>query len=568
MQSKTLANGTMGQTDWTSINWKKAHRIVRNLRQRIFKAAKAGDTKKVRQLQKLLLRNYSNTLVSVRRVTQVNAGKYTAGVDKVIVKTPEARSRLIDEVQKHQAWRIQPARRVYIPKANGKQRPLGIPTILNRVHQARVKNALEPEWEARFECCSHGFRPGRGCHDAIMHVYSLSKSIGRRKWVVDADIKGAFDNIDHDFLLKAIGDFPAKELIRQWLKAGYVDRNVFNETTAGTPQGGIISPLLANIALHGLEDALQVRRNSTGSPVSPRALVRYADDFVVFCDTREVAEQAIKELQEWLAVRGLSLSEEKTRIVHLTEGFDFLGFNVRLYRNASSKTGLKPLVKPSKKSVLQLKERLRAEWKNMHGSNALAVIHQITPIIRGWANYYRIGNSKQTFKMLDMHMFNKAVQWAKRQHRNKAWNHISNKYWGEWNQSRKDKWVFGDRETGIYLHKFSWVSIKRHVMVKGTSSKDDPALREYWLKREFRGLSDLTSNKRMLMAKQRCLCPQCGQSLLNGEQVYEVHSIEDKNNPQTELVDNRQLVHFYCHQQLLKMASKKRSAKQEDLQCD
>mgnify|MGYP002623836093 CR=1 FL=1 len=565
MQSNTLANRTMGQTDWSSINWKKANRIVRNLRQRIFKAAKAGDLKKVRQLQKLMLRNYSNTLVSVRRVTQANAGKYTAGVDRVIVKTPEARSRLIDEVQKHQSWRIQPARRVYIPKANGKQRPLGIPTILNRVHQARVKNALEPEWESRFECCSHGFRPGRGCHDAIMHVYSLSKSIGRRKWVVDADIKGAFDNISHDFLLKAIGDFPAKELIRQWLKAGYVDKNVFHETTAGTPQGGIISPLLANIALHGLEAALGVHRQKSGSPISPRAVVRYADDFVVFCDTQEIAEQTINELQVWLSERGLSLSEEKTRIVHLTEGFDFLGFNIRLYRNASSKAGLKPLVKPSKESIRKLKDRLRAEWKSLHGSNALAVVHRMTPIIRGWANYFRIGNSKQTFKLLDMHMFNKAVQWAKRQHRNKAWNHISNKYWGQWNKYRNDKWVFGDKETEIYLEKFSWFSIKRHVMVKGASSKDDPSLREYWLKREFRGLSDLTKDKRILMAKQRCLCPHCGQSLLDGEQIFDTHLIEDKKNPEREQLENRRLVHFYCHQQILKAASKMRPAKQEVL---
>lgn len=551
----------MGHTDWTSIDWKKANRIVRNLRQRIFKAAQAGDLNKVRQLQKLMLRCYSNTLVSVRRVTQVNAGKYTAGVDKVIVKTPEARNGLIDEIQKHQPWRIHPTRRVYIPKSNGKLRPLGIPTILDRAHQARVKNALEPEWEARFECCSHGFRPGRGCHDAIMHVYSLSKSTGRRKWVVDADIKGAFDNISHDFLLNAIGSFPAKHLIKQWLKAGYVDKDVFHETSAGTPQGGIVSPLLANIALHDMESALGVHRQKCGSPISKRAIVRYADDFLVFCDTREIAEQTIKDLQVWLAERGLSFSEEKTRIVHLTEGFDFLGFNIRLYRNASSKTGLKPLVKPSKKSVQTLKDRLRLEWKNLHGSNAGTAIHRLTPIIKGWANYFRIGNSKQTFNHLDMYMFHKSIQWAKRQHANKSWNDITSMYWRAWRKSRTDKWVFGDKETGAYLTKFSWVSIKRHVMVKGTSSKDDPSLREYWLKREFRGLSTLTKDHRMLIARQRCLCPQCGQILLDGEKLFDFHLIKDQNNPDRGKLENRRMVHAYCHQQILKLGLKKAGQK-------
>src|SRR5205823_3423940 len=222
MQAEPV-NGTNRSTDWKSVNWRKANRQVRNLRQRIFKAAQAKDWKKVQSLQKLMLRSYSNTLVSVRRVTQDNKGKRTHGVDGVKVLTPEERGRLTDQIRAFTPWRVRPALRVYIPKANGKQRPLGIPTVMDRCLQARVKNALEPRWEATFEASSYGFRPGRSCHDAIAQIFKLTHDDSRREWIVDADIKGAFDNIEHAYLLETIGDVPGRALIKAWLKAGYVE---------------------------------------------------------------------------------------------------------------------------------------------------------------------------------------------------------------------------------------------------------------------------------------------------------------------------------------------------------
>src|SRR6478672_10510000 len=278
-----VVNGPEGDhLDWVAIDWRTTEDDVRRLRQRIFTASKAGDLKKVRSLQKLMLRSRANTLLSVRRVTERNAGRLTAGVDGEVVLTPEAKARLADRIQ-HPAepFKAMPVRRVYIPKPGSrKRRPLGIPVILDPCHQARVAGALEPEWEARFEPRSYGFRPGRGCHDAIQAVYEVVK--GRRPnrlWALDADLAGAFDRIAHDHILAMLGTFPARGMVAQWLKAGVVEQGRLHRTEEGTPQGGVISPVLLNVALHGMEQAAGVRYDPKGwvradSPV----LVRYADD--------------------------------------------------------------------------------------------------------------------------------------------------------------------------------------------------------------------------------------------------------------------------------------------------
>ena len=458
---------------WASINWRTVEGTVRRMQERIYRATERGDWKQVRSLQKLLVRSSSTKLLAIRRVTQENQGKHTAGIDGVVCDTPEARVALFRSGLSLTGYKPRAVRRVYIPKSDGRRRPLGIPTVRDRVMQAVVKSALEPEWEARFEANSYGFRPGRCTMDAIESIHTTLSQAGASQWILDADISGCFDNIDHTALLERLPVFTTT--IRRWLKAGVVELGHYSDTEAGTPQGGVISPPLANVALDGMERLFGAERPD-GTPIPPSwrkgsdkgiSLIRYADDFVVTAPTREVLEQVIRpRMESFLRERGLQLSEAKTHIVHVTDGFNALGFQVRRYKRQL-------LVKPQKDKVLTHTRQIKAYLDTHQQAKAEQVIHDLNPVIRGWANYYRHSAASKTFSKVRHRQWQMLWQWAKRRHPKKSSRWTQRRYF------RKDGyWTFFAENAELV--KPTSTPITRFTKVSGRNSPYDPKLRTYW----------------------------------------------------------------------------------------
>src|SRR6266481_1683011 len=399
--------------DWHSIEWKKAWRTVRRLQARIVKAVAKGRWNKVKALVYLLTHSFSGRALAILRVIS-NSGAKTPGVDGILWNTPEAKSAAFSTLRRH-GYQPQPLRRVYIPKSNGKRRPLGIPTMSDRAMQALYLLALDPIAETRADGHSYGFRLERRCADALGQTHNLLSHRHGPQWILEGDIKACFDRISHAWLLTHVP--MDRAILQKWLKSGYMEKHVLHETTDGTPQGGIISPALSNCGLDGLERLLK-EKFPTKKPLSSFGgkfpcvnLIRYADDFIITGRTKELLAGEIKPLvEQFLRKRGLELSPTKTVVTQVTQGFDFLGQNVRRYPNG------KLLIKPSKKNVKRFLAGIRETIKAALGKSAADLINELNPKIRGWANYHRHVVSKRTFDRVDHLIFYKLWQWARRRH--------------------------------------------------------------------------------------------------------------------------------------------------------
>jgi RNA-directed DNA polymerase len=468
--------------NWNSINWIQAKHSVKSLQLRIAKATREGKPGKIKTLQWLLSHSFYAKLLAVKRVTE-NAGKRTPGTDGVLWKTPEQKLQAAKSLIRKD-YKALPLRRLYILKKNGKKRPLGIPTMKDRAYQALHLFTLEPVSETLADNCSYGFRPKRGCHDAIERCYIHLSRKDSATWVLEGDIKGCFDNISHQWLIQNIP--MDKKILQQWLKAGFIENKQLFPTEQGTPQGGIISPTLANMTLDGLENMLDKAFDISIRPDGCRKnnkhkihLVRYADDFIVTASNKEILEHKIKPLIElFLALRGLQLSPEKTKITHITEGFNFLGQNIRLFPKN------KLLIRPSKDSIKSVKEKLKEKIAEHQGSQTAVLIRNLNPIITGWANYHKHVCSKSTFYKLDRILWRNLWNWARKRHNNLGYTKIASLVFMS---IGKRKWQFFGKFNDnkiILLRMFGYFQIKRHKLICGKANPFDPYWNAYFFKRK------------------------------------------------------------------------------------
>jgi len=539
------AGASLRPVDWRSIKWKQANRNVRRLQRRIVQAQQQGKKRKVRALQFILTRSHSGRCLAVRRVVE-NPGRHTPGVDGQKLDTPEKKAQAVEKLSTED-YQPQPLKRIYIKKNNGKGlRPLGIPTMLDRARQALHLLALDPVAETTADPNSYGFRKERSVADAIEQCFILLARSNSAQWVLEGDIQSCFDEISHEWLLSHIP--MDRAILKKWLEAGFIERESFCLTTTGTPQGGIISPVLMNLTLDGLESWL-------AKHFPPRRghqvrLVRFADDFIITGGTKELLEDEVRPLTaEFFKQRGLKLSESKTRITHIEEGFDFLGKRFQ-------KHGGKLLIKPSRQNVQAFLAEIKATFKENLNTPVDRLLIQLNPKIRGWAMFHRTTTSKKVFSYADYRIFCDLERWMRRRHPDKSLPWCYEKYLTQ----------VGDRHyvlegtspdrrgkpRTIRLVKAADVPIKRHVKIKATANPYDSAWEPYFEERlglqmrdSFRGYDKLLK----LWFDQDGLCPQCGQKI-TPETGWHLHHRVWMVNGGDDSMANLVVMHPICHTQL------------------
>jgi RNA-directed DNA polymerase len=548
---------------WKDIRWLRTEEIVFRLQLRIYKAAASEDWGKMYKLQKLLVSSQNAKYLSVHRVTHQNAGKKTPGVDGKLIESPKDRFQLAHSLKVD--GKSSPILRTYIPKADGSQRPLGIPTIEDRAKQMLAYLALCPQWEAQFEAGSYGFRPGRSVLDAIEATWL--GIVKKPKWVLDADISKCFDRINHEYLLEKCQTYPEmRKQLRAWLKAGILDGEEYAFPEMGTSQGGIISPLLANIALHGLRESLDTYLNRLGGHRSNNrqslTFVRYTDDFILMYPDKEILENLTKVVQEFLKPIGLELNSKKTRMTHTLNshdsppGFTFLGFDIIQKKKwikmraavvkRKSNQGFITLIKPSKEGVKRHKSEIREVIRRYRGASQQRLIQKLNPIIRGWALSKRTQISSKIFQSLDSYLSIHLWKWAKKRHPKMSNYKLKQKYW---HTVGKRNWVFGvkthDKVT-LMLQYHSKISIKRYAKVKGAASPFDGNF-TYWAKRT--GKNPLIPPiKAKLIKDQKGLCGICGRLFLTGDIIEQDHKLAKALGGKN-IRSNVHVVHDYCHRE-------------------
>lgn len=576
MSIKSISERSSEFNAWNDTDWGIARNRVRKMQYRIYEARKADNTARLHWLQNKLIDSIYAKLLAVQLVTTLNKGKNTAGVDKKVIHTPEAKFHLAKNLQLN--GRSLPIRRVWIDKpGKTEKRPLGIPTIEDRARQALAKLALEPEWEAVFEAGSYGFRPGRSCHDAIEKIF-LALHHGVPKFVYDADIRKCFDQIDHDALLEKLGTFPLmRRQIRAWLKAGVMEgyantpkTGEITETNEGTPQGGIVSPLLANIALHGLElhlkecigkiPGLPHPGANRGVAAKTKALtvVRYADDFVLIHRNKDVLELCILETKQFLSKIGLTISEEKSKLRDGREGFNFLGFRIILVKRKSGHYKVK--IYPSRDSQARILNRIRKIVQDHKAVSSYSLILMLRPVIIGWANYFRYCECKSAFSKITHLTSQKIRAWVFRRDTRSGRLAIKQKYFPTGNSypydgsNHRDNWILvgrhkansGKVQTNFLPH-MVWVKSKKHVMVKEKNSPFDQSLSLYWTTRNEKH-SPFSKRVSTLLKKQKSTCPLCKRKFdVFDSQNWEVDHIVPRALGGKDEYINLQLIHRACH---------------------